>query len=999
MDTPISDIVNIRKTRFGLLRWTFAALLATCASTLSIQQHAGASLQDGLRIKNVASANSPSGDTDTPRLQIRNARVPIFVDVDLAANGGAPAVTEDAINQVIAAIDANPKRLITIRIKGVALRFNDLSPKTRETLVNRRSTSVEQAYEAYMAAQISLLIDEVDQVRPGSPITIQGLPFEGRIADSAAVNGVFARIIERLSAIVVSGSVMVSRQSGEESVVLHRAFPIALKLAGNRAIFFAANGGWRMATPTSEPSEQKPATRIERATGPQEADSLPGTATNDTLALASDSIDDMAPLSEESTLNDLGESAPDDVGSKSEVQVASSPGVSAPRSSGGLGAGGGGRSAPAQQSEASGAEDEPWTSENEAMNDVDSVSNAAAAAGSDLGSESEESPIGAGESDQSEASSSQDQSTAGSDSEPNQSSSSSTQGEEEDTSSDGGDTDPDSPASSSDDVHVPRLVAGGGAGLSYEPTQPIGEATDFGGQAIAIAKWDAVPYQDIDGVFNIGVIAFHVNGIGRVDFSLNGGPWASAQAPTINPRTSVSEYYAEIETTSLQDAEVLEVRAIVYPAVAGIPVALEPILFRKSAQPSIQYWCAPWGSDDTGDGSQANPYRQPGEALRRHQIISGGSAAVGACDGVTILLQEGEYLFSAGSLPYPSTEHGWATISAAPGAEASQVILSDGFGIRTKRIKAENLTFRNYSIRSSTLPGGGLQDLWLNRVSFRGEGPASGRTPYHAGNFASVYVCDSEFVDLSDGPKGARLVRGTTVHNIGADAFTMSECVVNCEASKIRPAPGAHPDVFQLFCASDDDPWDKSMIVYGLSALDIDAQGIFLADCSRYENIALVNILISKPVASSASDPALSQVGGSLLRNCIFENITMPNQTLMFRCENAEDVLVRNSVFWRVAGEQSFLAELSAYDNHFIDTVTYGSRFFGQRSSQGEVQFARFSMGLGDMGLVPAYEAAQDFAPGGEGLLRNRCSDSFSPVDLFGAARGVPSDIGAIESN
>src|SRR4051794_19364530 len=36
----------------------------------------------------------------------------------------------------------------------------------------------------------------------------------------------------------------------------------------------------------------------------------------------------------------------------------------------------------------------------------------------------------------------------------------------------------------------------------------------------AIARWDAVPYQSIVGRFILGVVAFHIDGIDRVEFTI-----------------------------------------------------------------------------------------------------------------------------------------------------------------------------------------------------------------------------------------------------------------------------------------------------------------------------------------------------------------------------------------------------------------------------------------------------------------------------------------------
>src|SRR5690606_9628826 len=94
----------------------------------------------------------------------------------------------------------------------------------------------------------------------------------------------------------------------------------------------------------------------------------------------------------------------------------------------------------------------------------------------------------------------------------------------------------------------------------------------FGADAKAIARWDVVPYQIIDCSFEVGVVAFHINGIDRVEFSLENGPWVPVREMTLNPRTQVREYWVVLPCDNLPDGP-SEVRAIAYPKV-GIPRVL-----------------------------------------------------------------------------------------------------------------------------------------------------------------------------------------------------------------------------------------------------------------------------------------------------------------------------------------------------------------------------------------------------------------------------------------
>src|SRR6185436_2472821 len=82
-----------------------------------------------------------------------------------------------------------------------------------------------------------------------------------------------------------------------------------------------------------------------------------------------------------------------------------------------------------------------------------------------------------------------------------------------------------------------------GTGFSGPTTQPPVQGTGAGSDAKAIARWDVVPYQTFDTTLNIGVVAFHINDIAKVAFSVNGGPWTDVSQMTLNPETNVVEYW------------------------------------------------------------------------------------------------------------------------------------------------------------------------------------------------------------------------------------------------------------------------------------------------------------------------------------------------------------------------------------------------------------------------------------------------------------------------
>lgn len=111
-----------------------------------------------------------------------------------------------------------------------------------------------------------------------------------------------------------------------------------------------------------------------------------------------------------------------------------------------------------------------------------------------------------------------------------------------------------------------------GSGFTAPTPQPPAIGSGAGADAKAIARWDVVPYQTFDDLFEIGVVAFHINGIDRVEFSLDGGPWTAVKEMTLNPRTNVVEYWVALDAARSPDGPV-EVRAIAYPK-KGVPRVL-----------------------------------------------------------------------------------------------------------------------------------------------------------------------------------------------------------------------------------------------------------------------------------------------------------------------------------------------------------------------------------------------------------------------------------------
>src|SRR5262249_44082665 len=152
----------------------------------------------------------------------------------------------------------------------------------------------------------------------------------------------------------------------------------------------------------------------------------------------------------------------------------------------------------------------------------------------------------------------------------------------------------------------------------------------------------------------VGVVAFHIAGIEKVSFSLDGGTWLDVRSMTLNPQTGVWEYSATIDTSDFTTDRPIELRAIAYPNAAapqaagtgaypggGDPRVLDSLFLYMDAGaaqvPNVAY-CSPSGSDTTGNGTQANPFASPWRAAKSIETAAGGNA-----DGGIVYMGAGSY--------------------------------------------------------------------------------------------------------------------------------------------------------------------------------------------------------------------------------------------------------------------------------------------------------------------------------------------------------------------
>ncbi|MCC5787811.1 MAG: hypothetical protein JJU33_14045 [Phycisphaerales bacterium] len=527
-----------------------------------------------------------------------------------------------------------------------------------------------------------------------------------------------------------------------------------------------------------------------------------------------------------------------------------------------------------------------------------------------------------------------------------------------------------------------RLVPGNGFDKFMPNSNPVGHPEVPGYDAKAIARWDVVPYQVIDGEFHIGVVAFHMNDIDHVLFSAEGGPWVRVDEMQHNPRTDVWEYTVVLDAADFQDGPV-EIRAVAYPKV-GVPRVLagndlsvrngehSMFLYANAGEtlPKAERYVSELGSDETGDGTRDRPYRTIWGAIR---------SAGPVLDNVTIYLEEGEYEYGGSGFPQPTAGLGWTTITKAPGATRENVKLISGENrLRIDRVRLSDVTLDQrdgWVIAGFNTLG---WSIWLDSVTGNGKNHFSG--PPTRSHFAGKYVTDSHFANYRDAMVTKTLVRNVNIDGIGSDAFHNSYFVVNSSVNNIdRQGSDAHPDVFQLFGPTTD---IDNVILYGVMATRVDAQGLFIQGVQSASNIAFVNVSIDKK-----SGYAVSQIGDVPIDHLFVNHVSMPNMSWVWRTANATNIRVKNSVWRRVAtssinGNTPLALDEWYNNNHFIDHNVWGVLVLGDGVTTGDPGFS--------------VSASGKFVPSSSSILRDRAS-SRVPVDILGNSRSKLTTLGAFD--
>ena len=439
---------------------------------------------------------------------------------------------------------------------------------------------------------------------------------------------------------------------------------------------------------------------------------------------------------------------------------------------------------------------------------------------------------------------------------------------------------------------IPTLAPGTGFAQATPQPPTIGSRLP-GGDAKAIARWDVIPHQRFTELFSVGVVAFHMNGIKEVQFSLNGGNWSLTREMSYNPRTKVTEYWVNIDPKTLPQG-LCEIRAIVIPKI-GIPRVLQgrvPVHLKQcpgadaytqnlsfyngnhsmflfadgeDTYPQPKAWCAPTGNDDTGEvDNLMKPFKTIEGAFKEITITHSQTQA----NNAVVYLEAGDYKIGAIAGNIPKTELIWATVQPAEGVDKNSVriietVKTGAFTDEVHLIRYKDLTCQelppvtdyNYRFKGSF--------IWFDSCDLFGAGLTVPSVTWS--NFAwgcgaanAAYATNCFITNTRNGLRDAFFLRNIKYGKIsgvmmGANAPFGVNLIAN-EYNNEGYTP-FHGDVVHWYPKRND---RENFIVYNVQAYRWENQSIFcefqksggLPEWITLDNIAVVNVHCSQDKAN-----------------------------------------------------------------------------------------------------------------------------------------------------
>jgi hypothetical protein len=559
----------------------------------------------------------------------------------------------------------------------------------------------------------------------------------------------------------------------------------------------------------------------------------------------------------------------------------------------------------------------------------------------------------------------------------------------------------------------PSIVAGASWGGVTSTPSDVGSGTGLGYLATPAARWTDVPKQTRTGTIRVGVVAFHCQGIAKVEIAADGGAWTEITTPSVNPDTGVYEYWATFDCSSVSDKEV-EFRARVWPNTRGKVRVLQGAFQSsytsevvRTGMHSFYVWTntsntydtvnyyvdSVSGNDTTGTGTIGNPYQTIEKVTKR---LTEDGAELGGNNrdayGATIWCAAGTYYPKWNHTDFPfvwvQSFDRWLTVRPKVGVSRASVII-DNTSAYESRVNL--LRFKDVTVKGDGTNGIGAtcanaaDNVWFDGCDCYS--PA-GRGTYTAFGFVQIgrpWVTDCLWRDQRDGPKECKLCRGTTIERIAGDVFENGECLLNitCDDVEDTGAHGYHSDFFQIYRPGAD---ESNLILYGARVSNADgAQGFFFkeAEVNSVKDSAFVNCTVSSASLYSQINVTCSHMmvmGCSMHHEISFAiSATACDQNCTFV----------GNVFDGCQSDGTALAAVNAANwrsNHFVVGTTGGRIMPGTDTTSGA------------WSTIVDDEPAGDLTPKSGSALLNRVATPYLKVDAVNAVRGTTGTVGAYES-
>lgn len=485
-------------------------------------------------------------------------------------------------------------------------------------------------------------------------------------------------------------------------------------------------------------------------------------------------------------------------------------------------------------------------------------------------------------------------------------------------------------------VSLALVTAGSGCEKSAKTLTPQGPGCR--GNMVptqTIGNWDVVPFQRFSGVFEVGIVAFHEEGVDVV-FSVNGVEIARVSDPTLNPRTNVYEYWTSIDAADHPDGEIV-LAAVIEPDCEGhLSRELKPLVLYANSGGSLDNETVIWadcgsGSDTDGLGTEAAPF-----ATIERAFVDAGS-------GGTVYLKAGECYALTNALP--SAEYDlWTTIRPAPGVSRDQVsILTYGPDDDSTGRFGENMVrWQDVRLYKDVEPGYSTlfyfeaeHRVWFDgaelfdaRGQWNGGNPLNGNRPFYA-YYTGAYIHDIQNAGYAFG-------RDVVMENIGSDIFrgTSDLLSVNLLVLGIdRGTTDAHPDFFQFY---NPDETVDNVVVYNALVYDMGAQGIF-GGPGAMRNVAFVNLLMEKDPSDSA---LTSQITGDWDHVLLWHITAVDSGFFLREVDQLRNFFIQDNLFSTLhAGEATELPSFIIENNHVAALVWTQSDPMGENASVGDPGF------------------------------------------------------------